>query len=337
MPDGLSEMLGDARWFPEGFDARSGEFRFVHTDRESLGAQVFLDGRWNRADARRTSLAAQSALGWLPSERPRLHFIWHTGFCCSTLLAKAIDRPGKNLSLCEPQILAEVASALHSGALAPQWQQSLPALTFHLLARSFAPGEQVTVKPAPAANRLLGNAAPYTSGFHLVLYSDCRSFLISIAKLGEDGRKYVRRMYLLLAADGRAPVPPAELVSLTDLELAAVLWHLQIAELRRQWPGARAASLNCDDFLARPAQMLGKLDQFFALGIGEACLAEIAAGPLFRRNAKTGEASFDTQRRRAEQVGIERSLGADLDRIVAQSYTLFRSTPPGPPLPNPLM
>lgn len=331
-PDGLPDFA-DAHWFPQNFDIATAEFRFVHTDRSALAARPFLDARWEPVNVASKRAPATTVSRALPLERPRLHFIWHTGFCCSTLLAKALDFPSKNLSLCEPGVLVDVADThrtRNANSLAP-------ALAFQLLSRGFVPNEQVTVKPAPGANVLLRDATRQTSGAMLFLYSDCRSFLISIAKLGEVGRKYVRELFLTVLNDGLLrPLPPRELVVMSDLEMAAVLWHMQIAEFRRNWQH-HWASLDCDAFLAAPLAALAALNEHFSLAIGADELAERVSGPLFRRHAKLGADSFDAETRRREHKETAQRLGAELDRIVMQSYDIFPATPRGVPLPHPLI
>jgi hypothetical protein len=336
---GLSE---NPSWFPEGFDRGRGEFLFVKVDRADVASQSFLDWRWNRSGAARQSAGAAALTANLSHEQPQPRIIWHTGFCCSTLLAKALDLPGCNLSLCEPGILVEIADAYRAGLFARDLPTAVPQLAFHLLSRDFVTGERVTLKPAPAANTLLRHAAMQTSGPMLFLYSDCRSFLVSICKMGESGRKYVRNLFLAVLHDdhpqGQWPAP--KLLSLSDLELAAMVWHMQIAEFLRNWPllgVGRAASLDCDAFLASPVDTLRKLDDFFSLGLGEKHLEQTVSGPLFHRNAKTGKDSFDASRRLKEHAQTAQQLGGDLDRIVARSYEVCRTTPRGAPLPEPLV
>ncbi len=331
--------FADAGWFPESFDPRNGEFGFVATDRDTLAQQNFLDRRWDRAGARRMRTGVAAAADALPRQKPPLNFIWHTGFCCSTLLAKAIDQKGRNLSLCEPWILIEITDAKRAGALGRPSLASVPQLAFGLLGRSFAPGERITLKPAPAASHLLRDAAAHTEGAMLFLYSDCKSFVASIAKLGEGGRKYVRTLLLAILGDGhlQSQWPGARLLALSDLELAAIVWHMQIAEFTRHWPAARAASLDCDAFLAAPAETLAKLDAHFSLGLGADHLRQVAEGPLFRRNAKTAAEGFDANTRREEHARVASELGDDLSRVVEQSYALCPATPRGAPLPNPLL
>jgi hypothetical protein len=333
------DLITDPAWFPEGFDARRKEILFVETDRRQLAEQAFLDGRWHRNDARRLRRAAETMFSHVPPEKSPLRLIWHTGFCCSTLLAKALDRPGVNLSLCEPQILVDIAEGHRTQAVPEQETANAAKLAFFFLSRPFVAGERVAVKPSPAANVLLRHAANWTSGPVLFLFSDCRTFLISICKMGEEGRKYVRRVFLALLADGHFPVrwPVPKLLSMSDLELAALVWHMQIAEFQQAlaaYPPAGTASLDCDALLAEPEQCLSRLDRFFSLGLGTELVEAIVAGPLFRRNAKTGEPSFDPDRRRREHDHIARELGHDLTHIIAQSYDICRTSPRTSPLSN---
>jgi hypothetical protein len=337
-----TDLFDSPSWFPEGFDQNRSEFLFVAADRSELASQSFLDWRWNRSGATRQTAGTTAMIARLSPQNPRPCIVWHTGFCCSTLLAKALDRPGRNLSLCEPQVLVDVVDAKRAGKFARDLSPAIPQLAFHLLSRGFVPEERVTLKPAPAANALLRDAATQTSGPMLFLFSDCRSFLVSICKLGENGRKYVRSLFLAMLHDDhvQAQWPAPKLLSLSDLELAAIVWHMQIAEFLRSWPllgAGRAASLDCDAFLALPVDALSRLDDFFSLGVGKNHLEEAVSGPLFHRNAKTGEDSFDASRRLKEHAQTAQQLGSDLDRIVARSYAICRTTPLGTPLPEPLV
>jgi hypothetical protein len=334
-----SDALADPRWFPEGYDPHAREFLFVAADRRELSAQTFLDGRWDRSGSQRMRVGG--GIDPIPDASNPARIIWHTGFCCSTLLAKALDRPGRNLSLCEPQLLVDIAEARRTGSLATDAASSVAQSALFLLGRSFAPDERVTIKPSPAANGLLQLVPAHATGPALFLYSDCKSFLISIHKMGEPGRKYIRRLFLALLADGhmQARWPTSKLLAMSDLELGAMVWHMQIAEFLRAWPvmaRTGAASLDCDAFLASPLETLIALDRFFALEIGADRLREVVAGSLFRQNSKTGEADFDVARRAAEHRRIEENIGDDLARIVARSYQICTGTPRAAPLPNPL-
>jgi hypothetical protein len=338
----VDSLVADQRWFLEDMDVGNGDVSFVRADRETLSPQTFLDARWDRSALphRRAKLDAVVAKAATP-ERPPLDFIWHTAFCCSTLVSRALDRPGHNLSLREPLVLVRLADLKREGYFARnRLSSNIPSAVFHLLARPFVPGAHVTVKPSNAVNCLLRDAAKLTTGKMLFLYSDCRSFLISVAKKKEQGRRFARRMFALLTADGLAQPHWRNPFEMTDLEIAALVWHMQIAEFQRTWPmlgPGRAASLDCDAFLGMPGTTISGLDRFFEFGLGTDHIVEILKGPLLKKNAKALDESFGVRRRIDEHRSTSRQIGQDLDRIVAWSYEACQSTPGGNPLPNPII
>ena len=340
----ISAIVRDPHWFVEDYDPLANSFSVVRTDREALSRQVFLDQRWDRREAEHRRLPVDAAVrAFEGATLPELNFIWHSSFCCSTLLAAALDWPGCNLSLREPLAMVPVADAVRAARHAAKPVPArLAEMAFRLLARRFAPDEGVTVKPSNFTNVLVQDAARASRGKMLFLYSDLESFLISVAKSGTQLRKYARRLFGNIAGDGGGPLPwaPQEIFQMTDLEIAALAWHLQIAEFRRGFAAlgaGRAASLDCDAFLADPAATLARLDGFFGLELGAERLAGVAGGPLFARHAKNPAHPYDAKRRREENAAVRQFLGPDLDRIVEWSYQACPGTPRGAPLPAPLI
>ena len=334
--------VDDFRWFAENFDLARKSLSFVFTDRQTLAAQPFLDYRWktDRLAHREMSLDAAVSSFAPDAPPPHLNFIWHTSFCCSTLIAKALDLPGHNLSLCEPQILVPLADLKRAGmfvgnGLSPR----LPEIVFRLLARVPDRDTSVTVKPSNFANILIGDAARATRGKALFLYSDLESFLISVAKSGIPLLKYARRLFSNIAGNSGRALPWAshEIFQMTDLEIAALVWHMQIGEFRRDWPlfePGRAASLDCDVFLADLVAPLAKLDAFFGLGLGADHIERVLSGPLLRSHAKAAGQPYDAGRRSEEKAAVRKRLGADLERVIEWSYKACSGTPQGAPLPN---
>jgi hypothetical protein len=342
MPSG--ELAGDYRWFPEDFRSTRQQLSFVFTSRAALASQPFLDHRWPQDGLEHRQVSFEAIADELPhAAKPELNFIWHTSFCCSTLLAHALDAPGRNLSLSEPMVLVSIADAKKTGAVEQGWQLSrLPEIVFRLLARPETPGARVLVKPSNFANHLLPDAARLTSGKSLFLYSGLPDFLVSIAKSGISLRKYARKLFASLTANMREqlPWPAAEIFQMSDLEIAALVWHLQLLEFRSALPllgATRSASLNCDAFLTDPETALAKLDAFFGLGLGARHIAQTVSGPLLNHHAKAPSQSFDADCRRKQADDVKRHLGDDLNRIVEWSYRACPMTPQGVPLPNALL
>jgi hypothetical protein len=337
--------IDDFRWFAEKLDPLRNSVSFVFTDRQTLANQPFLDYRWKteRLPRREMSLDAAVAALQRSSPSPHLNFIWHTSFCCSTLIARALDHPAHNLSLCEPQILVRIADIKRSGLfMADGLSTRLPETVFRLLARTPEPGTHVIVKPSNFANVLIADAARATRGRALFLYSDLESFLISVAKSGIPLHKYARRLFSNIAGDSGQPLPwkPHEIFQMSDLEIAALAWHMQIGEFRRSWPlfePGRIASLDCDAFLAEPAAVIVRLDAFFGLGLGAAHVKRVIEGPLLRSHAKVPGVPYDARRRAGEKTMMRKRLGADLQRVIDWSYRACSGTPQGVPLQNPVM
>lgn len=338
-------VAGDARWFVEDFNLDSKSVSFVQTDRAALAGQPFLDYRWNRTRLLHQKIDVAALVQRFPSGQPRpvLNFIWHTSHCCSTLIANALNAPGRNLALREPFVLVPVADAKRLGAFDDgRVSPRLPEIVFRLLARTPEGGGQVTVKPSNFANVLLPEAIAATSGRMLFLYSGLTSFLISVCKGGHNFSKYVRQLFANIAGDdGRAlPWSVTQLVRMSDLEIAAVAWHLQIAEFRRAWPAleaGRGASLDCDAFFADPALAMTRLDAFFGFGLGSTHIERLLAGPLLQRHAKAPSEAYSYATRQQIGAAIWRDRGADIERVVRWSYNEFPETPHGAPLPNPIV
>ena len=339
----VEELVRDALWFPEDFQPARQLLSFTHASRETLASEPFLDQRWTHDGSHHQAPLDVVAAAIGPRRMANLNFIWHTSFCCSTLVAHALDRPGHNLALSEPLVLVSMADAKRSASLEQGWQLSrLPETVFRLLGRPECEGAQVLVKPSNFANALVGDAARLTAGKSLFLYSDLASFLVSIAKSGVSLRKYVRRLFSTLTANMRDQLPWswAEIFQMSDLEIAALAWHMQITEFRTAWAQlgpSRAASLDCDAFLRHPAQAMAKLDAFFELGLGEEWIGQVLSGPRFKQHAKVPGEPFDTASRQEQAAATRRQFGKDLDRVVEWSYRACPATPHGAPLPNPVM
>jgi hypothetical protein len=332
-------IASDARWLPVDFDPRSRSVGFVQTGYDGLAAQPFLDARWDRRALPQARVAVPELLAAMRGREPaRCNIVWHTAFCCSTLLARALNAPGRSLALCEPKLMVDLADTKRAGMfLLDRELAALSDAALALLARPIQ-GCTVALKPAPAANYLLAEAEASIDGRRLVLFSDCRSFVISLARKGDEGWQYARAMFAVLLRSGHLAPDwhGPRLWDLNDLQIAAFVWHMQVDLLRRSTADAtRVRSLDCDALLDDPEGTLRALDAFFGLGLGDAHIAGSAS--LFRHNAKNPAVPYDARRRREEQDTIAARLGAELDRAVAWSYDAYPATPGGAPLPAPLV
>ncbi|WP_417496652.1 hypothetical protein [Maricaulis sp.] len=334
------QIAADPAWFPDAHDAGSHTLRLSRISRKALAEEAFLDDRWDRSAAEQAAHPVSDFAG-LPLPRRAPCFIWHTAFCGSTLLARCLDRPGSNLSLREPAVLMSLANMKRTQGAEALGRELGPVLA--LLSRPFVWREHVTIKPTNTVNNLAGDVARLLpQARHLLLYSDIRAFLLSIAKKGEPGRAFARQLFTIFAMDGHAiaGTAPRELLKLTDLQIAALVWHMQLASVLE---GARAAgaghfaSLDGDRFLQEPEPALNAVDAFFGLGLGAGHARELVAGPIFARDSKDPAQAYSAARRTEEAEQAARAIGPSLDAIIEWSYGLFPASPRAGAMPHPLL
>lgn len=280
-------LAADPHWLPHAFDPARGVLMFKRLPRERLGASAFLADIAGEPGYE----SAEVQLGALASAAPQpaapVTFIFHTAFCRSTLLVRALEQPGISTGLSEPGIIASLAGAGPAGqaALAP---------VAALLARSWGPGEAVFVKPTNHANMLapaLMRALPQARA--VLMSNPLPSFLAAVVRKGMMGRRWGRQLYLELMGyagmdlgmDGR------EQFLMTDLQATALAWFLNqrfLAAMVQNF-GARVRVLDGDAFGCDPAAVLARVYDFAGHAVSPDQIAAIASGPVFARDAKTGE------------------------------------------------
>ena len=111
----LTELLKNPEWFPIGLSQDYRTIRFGRVPRDDLAHEAFLDQRMSgsvKAVQEHPVREIVAQAGEFPAELPV--FVFHSAFCCSTLLARAFDAPGRCLSLKEPDVLMGLANALRT-------------------------------------------------------------------------------------------------------------------------------------------------------------------------------------------------------------------------------
>ncbi|WP_439636725.1 hypothetical protein [Oceanicaulis sp.] len=322
-----SDVYLDPAWRLDRFDPTGAEAIFVRAERSRLSEAPFLDQRWRRTEDELASVTVQNLVTHAPQSAPPA-FIWHSAFCCSTLLAGVLDHDGLALGVREPDMLMTLANLKRQG----QTVTGILPAALNWIGRGYAPGERAVIKPTNLANNLMGDVmAASPSSKAILLTSSLRAFILSIVKKGEAGRAFARFMYTVFAMDGRAlPISEVDRMRLTDLQVAALVWHMQIAEMNALSRGAgagRVAWLDGDAFIADPEPVLKQVSDFLELGLSDDQVSQAANGPKMRRNAKAPEQDFASSSRADQNDQIARSLGPDLDRIIEWSYGLHTDTP----------
>jgi hypothetical protein len=336
----LALIARDPTWFPHRYDPGEDVFHLVRLDRAAHDRASFLTDAYLPAEAPRLVLGRRELRDKAMPSGP-VHFLFHSAFCCSTLVTRLLDRPGVAMALREPMVLQDVVAFRRTGAPAPRVAAAL-ADSMALLARPFAPGEAVVVKPSNLLNAVAGDLLDgLPAARALLLHAPLRTFLVSIAKQGLWGRTGVRQLMVALCQDGVAPFgfDGNALMGQTDLQVAALGWLMQqalFATLAARFGPSRVATLDSETLLARPADAVERLAALFALPIDRDRAAEIAGGKALRRHSKSGVA-FDPQARANEYDDAAALHGDEIDKVTVWAEAVAASAGLALDLPAPLL
>lgn len=326
--------LADAAWLAHRYDASTDGVRFRHVPRALHAGFPFLTED-NIGGCPAAELPRAAAIAAAP-DAP-LHFIFHSAFCASTLLCRALDRPGVAMGLSEPVILNDIVGIRRRREADARRIGELTDHALRLLARPWAPGEAVVVKPSTVLNPLAAGLLTLRPQARAVLLTaPLETFLASVARKGMWCRLWVRELLEGYLTDGAIDLgfEARDYLRHTDLQVAAVGWLAQQAlfhALAARF-GDRIASLDSEGLTAAPKSLLGPVAQHFGLSLDAAAVRDIVAGPVFHRHSKFGT-DFSPEDRRREQAeaaaahGEEVAYVAEWARAVAANAGIAMALP----------
>jgi hypothetical protein len=314
------EVAIDPQWLPHTYDLSGANLTSVFVPREAHGELMFLsDEHFADRFAKVTHAARDIAAHVAEANEAPVHFIFHTSFCCSTLMLKALDIPGRAFGLKEPDVFINLGNRFIRSDDAANRERL--RLVLRLVARPFERGESVIVKPSNFGNRL---AAPILESRAdtraVLLYGDVRSLLRSLLKRGMWGRIWGRRLYRSASSwtSLRLGYSEEEEFVLTDLQALAAGWLMQMqhfAELRRRF-GERVMIVDSSDFLADPARVLGSISDLFELNLDASTIRDVVSGPTFARHSKFSDQDYGHAERAADQGAAEAAHSEELEMVV---------------------
>lgn len=317
---GAREVATDPRWLPHSYDLSGSMLTFVLVPRERHSDLTFLsDEHFKGEFAKATHPASAIAASVPDAAQAPLHFIFHTAFCGSTLMLKALEAPGRTFGLKEPDVLINLANRFIRSD-DPANRERL-RLVLKLLARPFEPGETMIVKPTNFANRLILPALECRPESRAVLlYSDVRTLLVSLLKRGMWGRIWGRR--LLWSAGSwtslKLGYDAEQTFVLTDMQALALAWLMQMRHFAEvaQKMGDRVMLVDSADFLEDPRRTLAAITQLFSLGFEAQEIEALATGPAFARHSKFSDRSYGNAERAADQHAAESAHREELEMVV---------------------
>lgn len=340
----IRTLLADPCWLAhrhvEGADA----VRFVRLERADHGAVPFLSEEHlrDRPVGGDVALADCLALPGEPRSEGPLHFLFHSAFCGSTTLVRALDQPGLAMGLSEPQLLNDVVGLRRRGADPRLVARTADAAT-RLLARPFAPGEAVVVKPSNVINPLAALLLALRPAAQAVfLFAPLETYLISVARKGLHCRAWGRELLEGFLRDGELAgigLEPDQLFRLTDLQVAATGWLLQHRMMHRlaaRLGPQRVATLDADLMFAAPEAALARVAAHYGLPLGAERCRAIAAGPAFGTRVKSGEAYSPAARER-DYAAVRSAYGEEIDMVLVWARAVAETAQIALAAPNPLL
>jgi hypothetical protein len=320
----IAGIARDPLWFPHRYDPGHDAVHFRRLERSVHRAATFLTDEYLPAGEPMV-IRRLEAMAAAPAQAP-LHFIFHSAFCCSTLLARAFDAPGLAMGLKEPVLLNDLVGWQHRGGTAAQIAPVLDA-GLALLARPFAPGEAVVIKPSNLVNGLAPGMLSMRPGARaLLLYAPLRTYLGSVAKKGMTGRLWVRDLLVKQLREGLHPFgyQGNDYLGQTDLQVAALGWlaqHILFARMVEQFGPARVATLDSESLMADPGRSMAALAGFFAVPLD---IAAVIAGPAFTTHSKFGS-DFDAAARDAEVRAAADIHADEIEKVAVWTEAVAQS------------
>lgn len=334
MPPTPAQLAADPGWFPWRYDETADALRFRRLARADHARATFLTdtylGAGEQISAPRAAIAAA-----LPPLAP-LHFIFHSAFCLSTVLARAFDLPGQAMAWKEPMLFNDLAGWQLRGAPGPALAAAMDA-GLALLARPLSAGEVLVAKPSNIANALIaGMLQLRPQACALLLHAPLPVYLGSIARKGLEGRLWVRDLIIRQRSQRLADFGfgANDLLGQTDLQVAAVGWLAQqqlFARLAGRHPH-RLRSIDSETLSRDPAAAMDALGRLFGVALDGPA---IAAGPAFTRHSKDG-AAFDAAARTMARAA-EAAHADELAKVVVWATRLADTHGVAMQLPAPLL
>lgn len=313
----------DAEWLAHRLVEGTDAVRFAHVPRASHAAMAFLtdDGFTAHFGAMPPQVDVPATQLLSRFGKAKVGLLFHSAFCGSTLLTRALAEPGVAMGLSEPVILNDVVGMRNRGAPPAAVARSAD-LALRLLARPFGPGESVVVKPSNLLNpyaELLLALAPDARA--LFLYAPLETFLVSVVRKGLPCRLWVRELlegYLGAGIVAPLGISPEDAFRQSDLQVAATGWlaqHRLFAALAGKVGPARLRTLTSEQLTGDPARVLAAAAAHFGLALSPEAIDRIAAGPAFTRHSKSG-AAFSPDQRRDEYASARSAHADEIDMVL---------------------
>lgn len=332
----IGAALRDGSLLAHRYDEASDSFLMRPVPREAHDAATFITDEYLGVQEGLAAIGRAQAMAAVPHDN-NLHFIFHSAFCASTMLARGFNLPGQSMGLKEPVLLNDIVGYRRRGA-APAAVAERTDHALHMLARPFGADRSVIVKPSNVFNSLAPLALTLRpQAKAILLYAPLEVFLISVARKGLWCRLWCRELLEGLITDGIVDLgfEPRDYFRQSDLQVAAVGWLAQqilFHNMARQFGPDRIATLDSERLTADPPAVLAAALKHFGLTAEDASLRNHSA---FSTHSKFG-GRFNSDDRKAEHQAAAAAHSDEIEKIVEWTAHVARSAGIDTQLPFPL-
>lgn len=316
--DDRTSISLEPEWLAHRYQPDGDKVHFIRAPRAIHRSATFISDEYLPENLERAIFDRKDVA--LPSNSGNpVHFILHSGFCCSTLLARAFDLNKISMGLKEPVILQD-AVGYYFAATDKQKASEVVRNLLGLLARPFSPSETTIIKPSCIVNGLAETFMRLLpESRSVIIHAPLPVFLGSIARKQITGRLWAREQF--------AELRKLELINLgfdddqhfrqTDLQIAAAGWLAQQAifqSLIQCFGADRIKTINSEMLLAHPTETITKMSQFYQMNLDGPQIQQIVDGPAFNSHSKHGT-EFDRQGRDDERTSGESPHLDEIEKV----------------------
>ena len=283
--DPVERILGEEEWIPHAIDRQAQSVVFARVPRERYSAPGFL---FEFQPERQEDCIALpfSAVEGLRIDTCPVHFVFHSAFCRSTLLTRALNIDELSIGLSEPGVIASLATD-------PELRARLLTPLLGMLSRQRKGVRAVFIKPTNHANRIIPallDAVPHANA--ILLTGSLASFLSSVRRRGLMGHRWGRQLYLENQSYAGIDfgMQPQEVFAMSDLQTAGLAWLLYqnlFAQIASKHPD-RTRIVHSEQFNGARGETLAAILDFCKAGQDKPPVGALAASPAFEHHAKLG-------------------------------------------------
>ncbi len=298
------------------FDPATADLVFIRMNREAFAKSTFLDDRVHRLDRQEARVPFSVLWSHYRDIEPEVSsaaIVFHTAYCGSTLLAKALDVVPSLLVLREPAALLQLAL----GVVTPPKGHStadLLELACALYSRTYSDHPSRVVVKVSSLCAVLGEDL-VRAGRSVLLYADLKDSILSHVK--HPSRIREARLFFPAFTGSLVGEPLAD-VGFSDAQVIAINWAFLVKSLGVGTALKHAARVPKERLLAAPADTISSVLSALELPALDDLAMRLSKAQTFSRHSKSSgdsQKEFDAGAREEALLNLAQKHAAELEGI----------------------